>query len=160
MVPGSRGEYLDFRDILLVLHITGAGAWLGANVVQAVAPPLAARHGEVVMAGWYRITAGLSRRLYMPAAIIILLTGVLLVLESDAYGFDALFVGIGMGMIVVGAVLGIVVFEPGGHRAAEAIEAGDMESARPARARLAGFGLLDTLLLIFTITAMVLRWGA
>lgn len=143
-----------------MLHIAGAGTWLGANVVQAVAPPLAARQGEAVAAGWYRISSDLSNRLYMPAAITILVTGIFLVLESDVYGFDSLFVGIGMGMIVVGAVLGIVVFGPGGLRAAEAIESGDGASARSAQARLAGFGILDTLLLVFTIAVMVLRWGA
>lgn len=150
---------MDFREILLVLHIVGAGTWLGANVVQAVTPPLAASQGDAVSAGWYRITAVLSNRLYMPAAITILITGILLVLRSDAYGFDTPFVGIGMGMIVVGAVFGIVVFDPVGRRAAEAIEAGDSARARSATNRLTAFGVLDTLLLVFTITAMVLRWG-
>lgn len=145
---------------MLVLHVAGAGTWLGANVVQAVAPPLAARQGEAGMASWYRITSGLSSRLYMPAAIMILVTGIFLVLESDAYGFDSLFVGIGMGMIVIGAALGMVVFGPGGHRTAEAIESGDAARARSAQARIAGFGILDTVLLLFTITVMVLRWGS
>jgi hypothetical protein len=54
---------LDFRDILLVLHIAGAGVWLGANIVRAVTPPLAASQGPAVFAGWYRITARLSSRL-------------------------------------------------------------------------------------------------
>lgn len=151
---------MNFRDILLVLHIAGAGVWLGANVVQAVTPPLAASQGPEVLAGWYRITARLSSRLYMPAGITILITGIFLVLESDAYGFDSLFVGIGMGMIVVGAVLGIVVFGPGGERAAQAIDSGDSGRARSETARLTGFGVLDTLLLLFTVIVMVLRWGA
>lgn len=151
---------MDFRDILLVLHIAGAGVWLGANVVQAVAPPLAASQGPEVLAGWYRITARLSSRLYMPAALTILITGVFLVLESEAYGFDSLFVGIGMGMIVVGAVLGVVVFAPVGRRAADEIESGGVRQARASVARLAGFGLLDTVLLLFTVIVMVLRWGA
>lgn len=151
---------LDFRDIMLVVHIAGAGTWLGANVVQAVVPPLAARQGEAVVAGWYRLTSGLSSHLYMPAGITILVTGIFLVLESDAYGFDSLFVGIGMGMVAVGAVLGIVVFGPGGQRTAEALESGDTAQARSAQARIAGFGVLDTVLLLFTFTVMVLRWGA
>lgn len=150
---------MDFRDILLVLHIAGAGVWLGANVVQAVTPPLAASQGPEVLAGWYRITARLSSRLYMPAALTILITGILLVLESEAYGFDSPFVGIGMGMIVVGAVLGIVVFAPVGRRAAEEIQSVGAGQARASVARLTGFGLLDTVLLLFTISVMVLRWG-
>jgi len=151
---------VDFRDILLVLHIAGAGTWLGANIVHAVAPPLAARQGSAALAGWHRISTGLNSRLYIPASITILVTGILLVLQSNAYGFDSLFVGIGMGMIVVSSVLGIVVFGPGGERAAEAIDSGDDERARSETARLTGFGVLDTLLLLFTMIVMVLRWGA
>lgn len=148
---------MTYREVLLVLHIAGAGTWLGANVVQAVVPPLAARSGAAVLAGWYRITSVMARRLYMPAAIVILITGVLLVLDSDAYGFGSVFVTIGFGMIVVGAVLGIVVFGPGGETAADAVESGEQSTIQTAVARLTRWGLIDTLLLLFTITVMVLR---
>jgi hypothetical protein len=148
---------LTYRDILLVLHIAGAGTWLGANVVQAVVPPAAARAGEVTLAGWYRITGAMAKTVYIPAAILILITGILLVLENDAYGFGDLFVTIGFGMIVVGAILGSFVFGPGGETAAAAIETGDQGAIRTAVARLTRWGIIDTLLLLFTITVMVLR---
>lgn len=150
---------MDYREILLILHIAGAGTWLGANIVQAVVPPMAARQGADTLAGWYRISAAMSSRLYVPAAILVLLTGVLLVLQSEAYGFGELFVTIGFGMIVVGALLGQFVFGPGGENAARAIESGDQSAIREAVARLTRFGLIDTLLLLFTIAAMVLRLG-
>lgn len=148
---------MTYREILLVLHIAGAGTWFGANIVQAVVPPAAARAGATTLAGWYRITSVLSRRLYIPAAILILMTGVALVIDSDAYGFGSVFVTIGMGMIVVGAILGMVVFGPGGEAAADALDSGDESAIRSAVARLTRWGLVDTLLLLFTITAMVMR---
>lgn len=148
---------MTYREILLVLHIAGAGAWLGANVVQAIVPPIAARSGTAVLAGWYRVTTEMSRRLYMPAAILILLTGIALVLDSEAYGFGSVFVTIGFGMIIIGAILGIVVFGPGGKAAAEAVESEDHGRIRSAVSRLTTWGLVDTLLLLFTITAMVIR---
>lgn len=148
---------MTYRDILLVLHISGAGIWLGANVVQAVVPPAAARLGTAALAGWYRLTSVLARRLYIPAAILILITGVLLVLENEAYGFGSTFVTIGMAMIVIGAVLGMVVFGPGGDAAADAVESGDESRIRSAVARTTTWGLVDTLLLLVTITVMVLR---
>lgn len=148
---------MTYREILLVLHIAGAGTWLGANIVQAVVPPTAARIGATTLSGWYRVSSVLARRLYMPAAILILITGILLVVESDAYGFGSLFVAIGFGMIVIGAILGIVVFGPGGDAAAEAVESGEPVRIRSAVSRLTAWGLVDTLLLLFTITAMVLR---
>jgi uncharacterized membrane protein len=151
---------MELRDVLLILHIAGAGTWLGANVVQAMAPSLAAKHGPAAQAGWYRVAAKLASRLYMPAAILILATGIWMVLLVDAYGFGTLFVTIGFGMILVGALLGIFVFDPASERAAAAIESGDQEAARSATGRVAAFGVLDTVLLLFTITAMVLRLGA
>jgi hypothetical protein len=151
---------LTYRDILLVLHIAGAGTWLGANVVQAFVPPAAARIGAEALAGWYRVSSVMARRLYMPASILILITGVLLVIESPAYGFGSTFVTIGFGMILVGALLGIFVFGPGGDAAAEAVESGDQATIRSAVARITRFGLIDTLLLLLTITVMVIRLGA
>lgn len=149
---------MTFRDILLVLHIAGAGTWLGANVVQAVVPPALAGAGAGALAGWYRTTKKLSTRLYIPASLLILVTGVLLVLQSDAYSFASTFVTVGFGMIIVGAILGRFVFEPGGEAAGAAVDSGDGAAIRAASGRLAMFGTIDTLLLLFTITAMVLRW--
>jgi hypothetical protein len=151
---------MELRDILLVLHIAGAGTWLGANIVQAVVPPMAARQGPQAAAGWYRVAGALSKRLYMPASILILVTGIWMVLENDDYGFGSGFVSVGFGMIIIGALLGIFVFEPGSERAAQAIDSGDRAAIRASTARIAAFGTADTLLLLFTITAMVLRLGA
>jgi len=159
---GARLAYIvgmTYRDVLLILHIAGAGTWLGANVVQAMVPPMAARKSAEVLAGWYRITSGMASRLYVPAAILILITGVLMVLDNEAYGFGSVFVTIGFGMILVGALLGRFVFGPGGDAAAVAVESGDGAAIEAAVGRLTRFGLIDTLLLLFTITAMVLRLG-
>jgi hypothetical protein len=60
-------------------------------------------------------------------------------------------------MLIVGGILGRLVFEPGGQAAAEAVESEDATAIRAATGRLATFGVIDTLLLLFTITAMVLR---
>lgn len=148
---------MTYRDILLVLHIAGAGTWLGANVVQAMVPPMAARSGTAALAGWYRVTSIMARRLYMPAAFLILITGVALVLEIDAYGFGNTFVAVGFAMIIIGAILGIVVFGPGGNAAAEAVESEDVSRIRKAVARLTRWGLVDTLLVLLTIGVMVMR---
>ena len=151
---------MELRDILLVLHIAGAGTWLGANIVQAVAPSMAARQSPQSAAGWYRVAGELTTRLYMPASILILVTGIWMVIENEAYGFGSLFVTIGFGMIIIGALFGIFVFAPGSERAARAIESGDKVAVKASAARIAAFGTADTLLLLFTITAMVLRFGA
>lgn len=148
---------MEFRDILLVLHVAGAGTWLGANVIQAVVPTRMARQGSEAVTGWYLVAGGLTRVLYIPAAILILVTGVLLVLGDDNYGFGSIFVTIGFGMIIVGGLLGRFVFDPGSKVAAAAIESGEASRIKAAASRLAAWGTADTVLLLFTMTAMVLR---
>jgi len=148
---------MELRDILLVLHIAGAGTWFGANIVQAVVPSMALNQAGATASGWYRIAGRLATVLYMPAAILILLTGVFLVVQSEVYDFGSLFVAIGFVTIVIGALLGIFVFGPVSRRAADAIDAGDSEGTKAATGRLATFGVIDTLLVLGTITVMVLR---
>lgn len=142
-----------------MIHIAAVGAWFGANVMQAVVPTQAAKLSVETTAGWYRVAGQLSKKLYTPVAIIILLTGVGMVLNNEAYGFGTLFVTIGFGTIVIGALIGIFILDPGATVAAEAIEGGDPGKIKAAVTRLARFGTIDTLLVLFTITAMVLRLG-
>jgi len=148
---------LEVRDLLLVLHIAGAGTWLGANIVQAVVPSLAFKQAGAAASGWYRIAGRLSTVLYMPAAIVIVLTGIVLVLQSEIYSFGTLFVSIGFATIVIGALLGIFVFGPVSTKAADAIDSGDEAGTKAATSRLATFGAIDTLLVLTTITVMVLK---
>ena len=119
---------MELRDILLVLHIAGAGTWLGANIVQAVAPDgRQARPG--CRCRMVRIAAGLSTRLYMPAAIVILATGIWMVLIEDVYGFGTLR-DHRLRHDRRGTLLGIFVFEAQLGAAADAIDAGDQAGAK------------------------------
>lgn len=152
---------MELRDILLVLHIAAAGTWFGANIVQAVAPARAAKQGPGAAAGWYRVAGGLSSVLYMPVGIVIVVTGIWMVLISDgAFSFGSVFVGIGFTVVVIGALLGKFVFEPTSAKAADAIESGDDGAIKATSGRIAGFGALDTLLVLLAITVMVLKLGA
>lgn len=151
---------MELRDILLVLHIAAAGTWLGANIVQAIVPSMAAKQSPQAAAGWYRVAARLSTRLYMPVGILLVLTGIWMVLDSEVFSFSSVFVSIGFVVIVIGALFGKFVFEPGSERAAQAFEAGDQGAIKSAMGRVAAFGTVDTLLVLFAITAMVIRLGA
>jgi hypothetical protein len=151
---------MELRDILLVLHIAAAGTWLGANITQAIVPSMAAKQSPQAAAGWYRVAARLSTRLYMPVGILLVLTGIWMVLDSEVFSFASGFVSIGFVVVVIGALLGKFVFEPGSERAALAFEAGDRGAIKAAVGRVAAFGTLDTLLMLFAITAMVIKLGA
>lgn len=147
-----------YRNLLLVVHIAAVGAWLGANIVQAIVPGLIGAESAAA-AAWFRVTEKMSKALYIPAGVIVLVTGVLLVLNSEAYGFGSVFVSIGFAAVVVGAVLGSVVFGPKSRAIADALDSGDVTLANRLRAATGRFGVLDTLILLFTIYAMVAKLG-
>lgn len=146
---------------LLFLHILGAGTWLGANVTQAVVTPFMRKRGSDAAASWTRATVAMGNRLYAPASVLILITGTWMVARSDFYGFDQAFVTIGFIAVVIGIFLGVRVFGPKGEALAKLHESGAAEGAiAAAHSRLLGFGIFDTLVVIFTIWAMVERLGA
>lgn len=144
---------------LLVIHILAAGAWFGTNVVQFVVNPRVRTYPVDIGSWWLRRTVAFGTRIYTPAAIVLLITGVVMVIDNDLFEFSSGFVTIGFTMIIVGAGLGIFVFGPRGEAAAAAIEAGDEPEARRLTGSLAGFGALDTVLLVVTILAMTSKWG-
>lgn len=143
---------------MLILHIIGAGTWLGANMVQFTLARPARAEGPQVAAAWARMAANMGTTLYMPAGLVVLATGVVLVLNSSVYSFGSLFVTVGLTVVIIGAVLGPTVFMPGGHRIAGAIESGNHALARTTERRVTRFAALDTLLVLFAIVVMVLRW--
>lgn len=147
-------------ELLLFLHILGAAAWFGTNVAQVALTASFRRETSPATAAYLRGTVALGTRLYTPASVLVLLTGIGLVLASDTYGFGAVFVIIGFLMVVAGTVLGTTVFGPQGRRAAALRDAGEEAGAVAVERRLAGFGMLDTLLLAFTIATMVWKLGA
>jgi ascorbate-specific PTS system EIIC-type component UlaA len=148
------------RTTLLVLHIIGVAIWLGANGVLAFAGPRAAGAGPEVRSWWADTQGAMARVLYNAAGVLVLLTGIGLVLQSDeVYRFSDTFVSIGFLAVIVGAGLGMGVFGPGTRRLSDAIRSNDGEAERQVSSRLQAFGILDTLVLVVTIVAMVGKWG-
>jgi uncharacterized membrane protein len=147
------------RNTLLVLHILGVATWFGANMVLAFAGPRAA-HATAETRRWWAETQGsMARVLYNVAGVLVLITGVGLVLDSDFVAFSDTFVTVGFLAVIIGAVLGMAVFGPGTRKLADAIEAGDEATEKSLNGRLAVFGAIDSLVLVFAIAAMVGKWG-
>jgi hypothetical protein len=147
------------RTGLLVLHIAGVGAWLGANAVQLVLSPRFAREPAAVAAAWTRQTIWLGQRYYNVAGALILLTGVALVLDGD-WSWSAGFVAVGVTVVVVGGLLGVLGFAPVAESRASALESGDRAAASRAQGRLIPLALLDTALVLTAVLAMVDKWRA
>lgn len=143
---------------MLVIHIIAVAAWLGANLLQAFASPLAAGADPVARRWWADAQGRLSKVYYSAAGVVILLTGVFLVIDGD-FKFSTAFVSIGFLAIIVGILLGIFGFGPGTREIVAAIDSGDEATEKSVTNRLAALGIIDTLVVVLAIVAMVGHWG-
>lgn len=142
---------------ILIVHILAAAAWFGANVVRALLTPRLSKEGGEVAASWHLGAVGLGRTIYMPAAVILVITGSWMVLDLDL-SFGARFVSVGFAAVIIGAILGSAVLAPQGRLAASAHRAGDAAKVRLVERKLGGFNLLDTVVLVVAVVAMVQGW--
>lgn len=146
-------------DFLLFLHIVAAGSWLGATLTQFVVTPALQKVGGAPAAAWMRQTVRMGRAIITPAAVVLLVTGFWMVIREAVYEFEQTFVAIGIIVILIGAFFGIRIFGPGGREVADLHEAGETAKAARAHQRLAMYGAIDAVLVLFTIWAMVTRLG-
>ena len=146
------------HDLLLVLHIVGVATWLGANMVQFLSTRRLVAQGGQVAAAWTATTLLWGRILYMPAAVLVLVTGTWLVLDG-AWEFSDVFVSVGFTVIIIATILGIVVTAKIGERATAAFGAGDDAAGNAEINKLMSWAILDTVLIVIAIIAMVGKWG-
>jgi hypothetical protein len=116
------------RDGLLFLHIVGVAGWLGGAAYafytySALAPMEPAAAGPALQ----RLKK-VEDRFFGPARGLVLLSGVGLVLTSEAFGWSDAFVLIGLGAFLISAIIGATVGK----------EAASAWSRRPARGPTSG----------------------
>lgn len=143
----------------LALHIIAAGVWLGVNVAQLV---MGARiRSAAAEARTWLAEAGefLGKAVYPAAGAVLLITGIILVIQNN-YSFGSTFVSIGFLAVIIGAVLGGVVFGPKSRAIAEAVRAGDADGETKARSTIINVAVLDTAIVVATIFVMVYAVGA
>ena len=149
------------RDTLLIIHILAAATWFGTNMVQVAINPGIHKRDAAIASYWHSTVASLARVVYMPASMVSLVTGILLltVVDDSPYAFSDTFVSIGFVMIIVGASMGMAFFAPTARKTAAAYDAGDLEAAAQLEKKIAMGGMLDTVLMVLTVVAMVSKWG-
>lgn len=148
------------NTLLLTLHILAAGIWIGANVVQFVTTNRLTAQGGVPAASWMETVTWWGTVVYSPAAVLLLLTGIGLVLDSSFYEFSNAFVSIGFAAIIAGAAIGITQIGKGTEKAAKAFAAGDDAAGRAAVSKYIPWAIVDSLIIVVTVVAMVAKWGA
>jgi len=134
-------------------------AWLGANFIQILVVPRMERAGTAVAVAWHETAADLSKKYYSAAGAVIGVTGVLMVLDDRAE-WSSGFVWVGIGAIVLGAILGVVVFGPKEEELVAAHRSGDSGGVARLLRTIRSFAVVDTLVVLLAVVAMVDHWQA
>jgi uncharacterized membrane protein len=147
-------------DWLLFLHVLAATIWLGGGVMLAFT---AARHvGDLDPDAVRRFTATMRATapfVLAPATVAVLVLGIGLVVDTDAWDFGQLWVQLGLGLFVAAFLVGAAGQSRTAIAATRAAEQGDDgEARRQLRRWLAGYALI-VLLLIVAVWDMTTKPG-
>jgi len=148
------------HNVLLVIHVLSVIVWLGAGIgATYIGSRLTAEGGEIAVK-WLRLGETMGPRLYGPVSGLTLLSGIGLVLTSDAYGFGSLFVILGMTVWVVVAIGNGAYAGRQEKKLLVATEDGDEPTRRETTRLLNRFVAVEYALLVAIVIAMIYRWGA
>jgi uncharacterized membrane protein len=150
---------LSYYEVLLFLHMVGAAIWIGSAFLffvlfqrskMADDPVLAERLGAHVQ--W------LANRLFVPTSLAVLVLGILLTIEGP-WGFDQLWILLGLGGWAATFAVGLGVIEPTTKKMHAAIAGHGPQSPEVARyaRRLDALGVLDLALLFTIVWDMALK---
>jgi uncharacterized membrane protein len=146
------------RDFLLFLHILGAAGWIGGGLFALYAYPAVARSGPPAAAAILESFEKRSGPYFGITSGLVLLSGIALVLTSDAFGWGDTFILIGLGAFLVSAVVQSTVGGKANKRLAAAAESGSGISEAVSSWRQ--ISLIDVAVLLVVVWAMITKLGA
>lgn len=114
---------MTLYELLLFVHILATVVWLGAGFLS------------LVLAIWYDQDSDegairrflidqerLAPRLFIPSSLVVVVMGIALVIESDAWGFDQLWIVLGLIGFAATFVTGLFLIKPESERIGAAME--------------------------------------
>jgi uncharacterized membrane protein len=110
-------------EILVFLHVLSAVIWVGGAITgQLLAVQISRSDDPADLPKYARQIAVLGNRLFLPAALVIIVTGVVMTIQ--AYSFEQLWIAVAIVLWVLSAALGAVYVGP---RIAQATKLFDAE---------------------------------
>ncbi|MEX2293384.1 MAG: DUF2269 family protein [Acidimicrobiales bacterium] len=149
-------------QLLLTLHLLAAATWIGAALAeQVIARRMGPSTADAVVDQFARDAEAVGKTLFGPAALVLTLTGVALVVRQDV-SWGELWIVLGIGaLLVAGAVGGGFLIPEGRRIAALANQQGhDPVEVRLRARRRFLVARIDLAILILAVADMVFRPGA
>jgi uncharacterized membrane protein len=146
-------------DLLRLLHIVGAIAWVGGGLGLLVLHRQLARvRDHATLAAIGRQSQALGNRLFVPASLATVGFGIALVATEDAFRFGDLWILIGFGGIVASGVAQSVLVAPAGKRFLALMDdGGDQAELSGTVHRMTLGDALDVIVLLVVVVVMVLK---
>lgn len=145
-------------SMLVFIHILSACAWLGGGfVMQVMGLRLGAAPSKERMRDFFEVAHYVSPRIFMPAAIVTLLSGVTLVWMGGAFLRDTWII-IALVGVVLTVMLGATQIGPRVAKIHALFESNaDVATINPIARRLNLFTRIDVAILVLVLLDMVLK---
>ncbi|MGH2462928.1 MAG: DUF2269 family protein [Candidatus Limnocylindria bacterium] len=148
-------------QLLLYIHIVSGVIWVGGAVyVQLLAIRVGRSDDPAETARMARHFEALGSRVFVPAALLIIVTGA--VMTAQMWSFGQLWIAVSIALWVLSAAIGAVFLAPGSRRAAALFDAEGPASlaGRRVLARLFLVSRLELVSFAVIIALMVFKPGA
>ena len=114
---------MTLYELLLFIHIAATVAWVGSGLFAIVlALGYDSDGDDAAIERLLKDNERLALRWFVPSSLIVVLMGIALVIESDAWSFDQLWIVLGLAGFAATFVTGLFVLKPVGDRIAAQIE--------------------------------------
>jgi uncharacterized membrane protein len=148
---------MSWAEFLLFVHVAMAVIWVGGGLMMQFFGIRAAMSGDPARLG----TLGhdiewIAQRVFIPGSLLAFLSGILLVVESDFYGFGDDWIVIGLILYATTFLAGLLFLGPESGRLGKLVDQGSPE-AGPRTLRLLMLSRLDLALLFLIIYDMTVK---
>jgi uncharacterized membrane protein len=144
-------------ELLLFVHIAMAVIWVGGGLMMQFFGIRASMSGDPArMATFGEDVEWIANRVFIPGSLLAFLSGVLLVLDSDFYGFGDDWIVIGLALYATTFLAGLLFLGPEAGRVGKLTAEGSPE-AGPRTLRLIFLSRLDLALLWLIIYDMTVK---
>jgi uncharacterized membrane protein len=146
---------------LQLVHVAGAIVWVGGGFMLSLLGRRARQSGDLAVIGDFaRALSYLGLRVFMPAVLVVLVSGVWLVLISSEWNFTQLWVLLALGAFVVAFLVGAIYLSRSATELERAATGGtDLQAARQALDRWIVGYVVVLIILTFVLWDMIFKPG-
>ena len=148
-------------EFLLFGHLIAAMTWLGGDVMVQMFYLRARADGPVALAHFAKAVEWIGMRVTTPASLLVIVFGVLLVGEVDAYDFGQFWITAALAMFGLSFVVGAGFLGPETGRLGKLMDERPLDDPEISRriGRLVVISRIELLLLVLIVLDMVLKPG-